>query len=130
MTLKFSRQAQGAFSPEFKARIMRTYRLFPELQNKTINCGLLKRRRWIEGMALAWTSPPVFRLQPNVSSFTIAHELTHLVQGKGSRIPQGEVPCDIWTLERLPHELLDQRPYYLLKNTRCNWKSNKEVIKD
>ncbi|MGI0048063.1 MAG: hypothetical protein ACREAW_00845, partial [Nitrososphaera sp.] len=38
--------------------------------------------------------------------------------------------CDIWTVDRLPAEFLDQRPYYLLKNSRCDWKKNKLVIKD
>ncbi len=130
MPIEFSRQAQQAFSPEFKARIMQAYALFPELQNKTIACGLLKRRGWVQGTAIGWANPPVFRLQPNVSVYTIAHELTHLVQGDGSGIPHGEVPCDIWTVDKLPAELLDQRPYYLLKNSRCDWKRHKLAIKD
>jgi hypothetical protein len=130
MTIEFSRQAQQRFSPEFRARIMQVYGLFPELQSVRISCGLLKGRGWVEGTATGWTSPPVFRLQPGVSSYIIAHELTHLVQGNGSGIPHGEVSCDIWTVDRLPAELLDQRPYYLLKNSRCDWEKNKLVIKD
>ena len=130
MPIEFSRQAQQGFSPEFKTKIMQVYGLFPELQGVKISCGLLKGRGWVEGTATGWTSPPVFRLQPDVSSYTIAHELTHLVQGNGSGIPHGEVSCDIWTVDRLPAELLDQRPYYLLKNSRCDWKKNKLVIKD
>jgi hypothetical protein len=63
----------------------------------------------VEGTATGWTSPPVFRLRPNASRYTIAHELTHLVQGNGSGIPHGEVACDIWIISRLPVELLDQR---------------------
>ena len=129
MPIQFSRRAQQAFSPAFKARIMQAYALFPELKDKTITCGLLKGRGWVEGIATGWTSPPVFRLRPNVSSYTIAHELTHLVQGNGSGVPHGEVSCDIWTVDRLPTELLDQRPYYLLKNSRCDWKKNKLAIK-
>ncbi len=130
MPIEFSRQARQAFSPEFKARIMQAYALFPELQDKTIACGLIKGRGWVEGTATGRTSPPAFRLQPNLSSYTIAHELTHLVQGNGSGIPHGEISCDIWTVDRLPPKLLGQRPYYLLKNSRCDWKKNRTAIKD
>jgi hypothetical protein len=130
LPIEFSRQAQQAFSYEFKARIMEVYELFPELQDKRISCGMLKMHGWVEGTATGWTSPPVFRLRPNISSYTIAHELTHLVQGNGSGIPHGETACDIWTLDRLPAKLLDQRPYYLLKNLRCDWKKNKEAVKE
>jgi hypothetical protein len=130
MPIEFSRAARQAFTSEFKARIMQVYGVFPELQDKTVSCGLLKGRGWVEGTATGWTSPPVFRLQPNVSSYTIAHELTHLVQGNGSGMPHGEIACDIWAIDRLPVELLDQRPYYLLKNSRCDWKKNKLAIKE
>ena len=130
LPIEFSRLARQAFSPEFMARIMQVYGLFPELQEKTIACGLLKKRGVVEGTATGWTAPPVFRLQPNVSSYTIAHELTHLVQGNGSGIPHGEVACDIWAVDRLPAELLDQRPYYLMKNSRCDWKKNRDAVKE
>jgi hypothetical protein len=128
--IEFSRPARQAFSPEFRARIMQVYDLFPELQEKTIACGLLKKRGAVEGTAAGWTLPPVFRLQPNVSSYTIAHELMHLVQGNGSGVPHGEVACDIWAVDRLPAELLDQRPYYLMKNSRCDWKKNRGAVKE
>ena len=130
MPIEFSSRARQAFSPGFKERVMRVYALFPELQEKKISCGLLVKRSWVDGTATSWTYPPVFRLQPNVSSYTIAHELTHLVQGNGSGAPHGEVACDIWTVHRLPVDLLDQRPYYLMKNSRCNWKKNREAIKE
>lgn len=130
MPIEFSRAAQQAFSPEFKARIMRVYDLFPELQDRRIVCGAMRRRSWIEGTATGWTFPPVFRLRPDVSSYTIAHELTHLVQGNGSGIPHGEIACDIWTVDRMPAELLDQQPYYLLKNVRCDWKRSRVAVKE
>lgn len=130
MPIEFSGPAQQAFSPLFKSRIMQVYDLFPELQEKRISGGVLKRRGWVEGTATSWTSPPVFRLQPGVSRYTIAHELTHLIQGNGSGIPHGEVACDIWTVHRLPAELLDQRPYYLMKNSRCDWERNRDAIKE
>ncbi|MEW6604281.1 MAG: hypothetical protein AB1351_06280 [Thermoproteota archaeon] len=53
-----------------------------------------------------------------------------MLQDNGSGIPHGEVACDIWTLHRLPSDLLDQRPYYLMKNIRCDWKRNRDRIKE
>lgn len=130
MPIEFSRRAEQAFSPEFKARILKTYGLFPELWDKRILCGAMKTRGWVEGTATGWTSPPVFRLQANVSDYTIAHELTHLVQGNGSGVPHGEVACDIWAVNRMPVELLDQQPYYLLRNAKIDWKRNRIEIKE
>ena len=54
----------------------------------------------------------------------------HLVQGNGSGIPHGEISCDIWTIVRRPAELLDQRPYYLLKKIKCDWKKHQLAIKE
>ncbi len=130
MPIEFSRRAEQVFSPAFRARVLQIYSHFPELQDKRIVCGSMRRRGWIEGTATGWTSPPVFRLQANVSNYTIAHELTHLVQGNGSGVPHGEVACDIWTVDRMPAELLDQRPYYLLKNCRVDWKQDKAAVKE
>jgi hypothetical protein len=87
----------------------------------------------VEGTATGWTSPPVFRLCPNASRYTIAQELTHLVQGNGSGIPHGEFACDIWIISRLPVELLDQRLYYLLarrRHSRLDWKKNRAAVKE
>ena len=130
MPIEFSRRAEQVFSSAFRSKVLHIYSHFPELQNKRIVCGSMKKRGWIEGTATGWTSPPVFRLQANVSNYTIAHELTHIVQGNGSGIPHGEVACDIWTVNRMPAELLDQRPYYLLKNCRLDWKQDRAAIKE
>jgi len=130
MPVEFSIYANRVFSPEFKSRIIQVYSLFPELYDRKIFCGLLRARGQVEGIATSWTTPPVFRLRPNVSNYTIAHELTHLVQGDGFGVPHGEVPCDIWTVNRLPEELLDKRPYYLLKNSKIDWKKSRLAIKE
>ncbi len=129
MPIEFSGPARQTFSLGFKTRISQVYDLFPELQKRRIACGLLRDRGWVEGTAIGWTSPPVFRLRPGVSHYTIAHELTHLIQGDGSGIPHGEVACDIWTVHRLPVELLDQRPCYLMKNSKRDWDKHKGTIK-
>lgn len=131
MPIEFSRPAQQTFSTEFRARILYIYSYFPELLNKAIICGSIKKRGRVEGIAIGWISPAIFRLRPNVSNYTIAHELTHLVQGNRSGIPHGEVACDIWTVNRMPAELLDQRPYYLLRRfTEVQWKRDRITIKE
>ncbi len=131
MPIHFTKLAQQTFSLNFKSEVIRVYGFFPELRDKEIICGSMKKHGRIEGTATSWTSPLVFRLQPNVSNYTIAHELTHLTQGNGFGIPHGEVACDIWTVNRMPVELLDQRPYYLLKRCRnIDWKRHRIVIKE
>jgi hypothetical protein len=89
-------------------------------------------RGWVEGTATGGTSPPVFRLCPNASRYTIVQELTHPVQGNGSGIPHGKVACDIWIISRLPVELLDQRLYYLLarRHSRLDWKKNRAAVRE
>jgi hypothetical protein len=134
MPIESSKRAQQSFSPEFRARILQVYySLFSELQDRRIICGaIMAGRGWVEGTATGGTSPPVFRLCPNASRYTIVQELTHPVQGNGSGIPHGEVACDIWIISRLPVELLDQRLYYLLarRHSRLDWKKNRAAVRE
>lgn len=130
MPIDFSRYAQQAFSFEFRTKVLSIYRFFPELQKRRIICGSLKKHSSVKGIAISWITPPVFRLCPNASNYIIAHELTHLVQGGASGIPHGEVACDIWTINRMPIELLDQPPYYLLRKCKVDWKNDKLMIKE
>lgn len=59
---------------------------------------------------------------------TIAHELTHLLQGEG--VPHGEKACDIWATARLPEEMLDEQPHYLLGHwSRDRWLRNRALAK-
>lgn len=112
--LRFTRVAESGFSGEFKQKVLHVYSLFPELQDNEITCGFIRRGSYLLGTARGWASPKQIALQPNVGRMTIAHELTHLLQGNG--VPHGEKACDIWTLARLPHDMLDERPYYLLRH--------------
>jgi hypothetical protein len=112
--LRFTRIAESGFSGEFKDKILNVYSLFPELQGNEITCGLIRKGSHLLGTAKSWASPKQIALQPNVGRMTIAHELTHLLQGNG--VPHGEKACDIWALARLPHDMLDERPYYLLRH--------------
>jgi len=46
--------------------------------------------------------------------WTLAHELMHLAQFNSHGIPSGERACDIFALTRLPPELIDDSPSYLV----------------
>jgi hypothetical protein len=130
MPIKFTRPAELAFGERFRQRIFNVYSYFPELREKEIICGAISRRGAVQGVATCWTDPPLFRLLPGASMFTIAHELTHIVQGGESEIPHGEIACDIWTIDRMPLQYLDQIPYYLLSGIRIDWDENREAVKE
>lgn len=112
--LAFTRVAEARFSPAFKDRIMQVHSLFPELQDRQVKCGFIRRGSRLAGSAKSWTDPQQIALQPGASSTTIAHELTHLLQGNS--VPHGEKACDIWTVSRLPSDMADEQPYYLLRH--------------
>ena len=104
---------------------MKVHSLFPELRDKTITCGFI-RRGHILGTARSWQSQ--ISLQPMVGNMTIAHELTHLLQGNG--VPHGEKACDIWAVARLPEEMLDEQPYYILRHwQKDRWLRNRPAVK-
>lgn len=112
--LRFTRVAEAGFPGEFKEKILRVYSLFPELRDYEIACGFIRKGSRLLGTARGWARPRQIALQPNVGRMTIAHELTHLLQGNG--VPHGEKACDIWALARLPKDMLDERPHYLLSH--------------
>ncbi|MEO9363707.1 MAG: hypothetical protein ABI348_07390, partial [Nitrososphaera sp.] len=128
--LRFSRVAEAKFSGEFQERILKVYTLFPELKDDEIKCGYIRRGTRLLGTARGWATPKQISLQPNVGRMTIAHELTHLLQGNGNGVPHGEKACDIWALARLPSEMLDEQPYYLLRHWhRERWLRNRVQAK-
>ena len=55
--------------------------------------------------------------------WTIAHELMHLAQFNSNGIPSGERATDVYALSRLPPELIDESPSYLVisKRLRKAW---------
>ena len=55
--------------------------------------------------------------------WTLAHELMHLAQFNDDRIPGGERACDVFALARLPPELIDDSPSYLVitQDIRDDW---------
>jgi hypothetical protein len=126
--IRFTSVADAKFSPQFKERVLDVYSLFPELHGRqpTITCGFI-RRGHILGTARSWQSQ--ISLQPNVSNTTIAHELTHLLQGIDG-VPHGEKACDIWAVARLPPDMLDEQPYYILRHwQKDRWLRHREVVR-
>ncbi len=88
-----------------KVRYVR--RFFPELDDLALKVGLTRRAAGlaeIEGDRL-WLNPN------RLSLHTIAHELVHLLQGRGL-VPHGERSCDLYALAR-DASLVDALPYYL-----------------
>lgn len=124
--LAFTKVADARFSPAFKDRILDVYSLFPELQDRQVKCGFFRKGSRLAGSARSWTIPQQIALQPDASSTTIAHELTHLLQGNG--VPHGEKACDIWTISRL--EKPDEQPYYLLRHWKKDrWLRHRESVR-
>jgi hypothetical protein len=82
-------------------------RFFPELDGCALRVGLTRRAAGLaepEGQTL-WLNPRKLALH------TIAHELTHLLQGR-RLIPSGERSCDLFALAR-DASLVDVLPCYL-----------------
>lgn len=91
----------------FLRRLDRVRILFPEFEGETIKVGITTRA---DGKADLSGQAIYFRSR-NSTNYTMAHELTHLLQGKGL-VPGGERSCDIYTLARSV-EFCDQAPNYL-----------------
>jgi hypothetical protein len=84
---------------------------FPELDGLSIRVGLA-RKRGVLGWGSMDPEEPGIWVRPRVLDlFTIAHELTHLLQARGA-VPRGERACDLFALARSP-ALVDAAPQYL-----------------
>jgi hypothetical protein len=95
-------------------------RFFPELAGETLKVGLTRSAAGLaelEGRKL-WLNPHRLALH------TIAHELVHLLQGRGL-VPGGERSADLYALAR-DVTLVDRLPHYLevpgrLAGPRGDW---------
>jgi hypothetical protein len=101
-------------SPHF-ARIFRRLefvrRHFPELESACIRVGLARKRGVLGWGSLDPHDPAIWVRPRRLDYFTIAHELTHLLQARG-QVPRGERACDLHALARSPL-LVDVPPSYL-----------------
>ena len=80
---------------------------FPELEGDEIQVGLVLSRRVLGRGSLDPNAPGIW-LRPRLAGlFTIAHEMTHLLQAKGL-VPRGERACDLHALARSPHLVIDR----------------------
>lgn len=117
---------------ELVERIRTVQRHFPEVPCK-ISVGLT---RFYDGLAFQ-SNDGVVKLMVDVhrtrrgewkypTYWTLAHELMHLAQFNSEGIPSGERACDVYALSRMPPELLDDSPSYLVidKETRDRWGSD------
>jgi len=84
---------------------------FPELDGITIRVGLAQKRGVLGWGSLDPEAPGIWVRPRRLEYFTIAHELTHLLQAR-KLVPGGERQCDLWALARSPM-LVDTVPSYL-----------------
>ncbi len=109
---------------EIARRLERLHKYFPEMTPR-MRIGLT---RLYDGLAFQSDSGKV-KLMLGVhksrrdgwkypTHWTIAHELMNLAQFNAEDIPSGERACDIHALSRLPPELIDDSPSYLVISKR------------
>lgn len=84
---------------------------FPELDGITVRVGLARKRGVLGWGSLHPDHPGIWVRPRRLDAFTIAHELTHLLQAR-RLVPRGERACDLWALARSPL-LVDTPPGYL-----------------
>ena len=116
-----------ARGPATLLRLHRCLRWFPELNGTEIRVGVT---RAADGIAVIDERVVRFDLRYRIPSrYTIAHELTHLLQGLGI-VPHGEVACDLWTLARHP-SFLDEPPCYLPlpESVRARWRLHRASVR-
>jgi hypothetical protein len=108
----FSRFAlRSPHLPRIRERIEFVRGFFPELDGITIRVGLVRKRGILGWGSLDPEQPGIWVRPRRLEHFTIAHELTHLLQARGL-VPGGERACDLWALARSPL-VVDYAPGYL-----------------
>ena len=78
---------------------------FPELEDTDFELDLLPSSSWLLGLAEQDRSPPRIRIRPArptnpTLTYTIPHELTHLLQLPLGLVPGGERSCDLYAMAR------------------------------
>jgi hypothetical protein len=94
-----------------RERVEFARRFFPELDAVTVRVGLARKRGVLGWGSMDPERPGIWVRPRRLEYFTIAHELTHLLQARGL-VPRGERACDLWALARTPL-LVDHAPGYL-----------------
>jgi len=86
-------------------------RFFPELDGITVHVGQALKRNVLGWGSLDPERPGIWVRPMRLAYFTIAHEMTHLLQAR-QLVPGGELACDLWALARSPL-VIDSLPGYL-----------------
>jgi hypothetical protein len=86
-------------------------RFFPEIDTCTVKVGFALKRGVLGWGSLDPERPGIWVRPRRLDYFTIAHEMTHLLQAR-NLVPRGERACDLWALARSPL-LIDAPPGYL-----------------
>jgi hypothetical protein len=124
---------EKAMTPDLLKKIELAAIEFPELEHHVVKVGLVINSR-VHGNADSRIN--VIRLntreKSGMSYFTIAHELTHLLQRPGlGTVPNGEVQCDIFALARSPL-FTDDIPTYIpgIRCTKREWKLHAQAVRE
>ena len=123
-TKPFLEKSDSRLMREFKERFDSVASHFPEVQG-IVKVGITTSYSGLALIAIKGGAPidkicfPPLRGKGLPSRYVIGHELMHLVQSKDGSIPFTERSCDIFTLARLPAELIDHPPLYLRMSRRA-----------
>ena len=102
---------QSPHRERIRERIEFVRGFFPELDGTTIRVGLALKRGVLGWGSLDADRPGIWVRPRRLDAFTIAHEMTHLLQARGL-VPRGERACDLFALARSPL-IVDAPPGYL-----------------
>src|SRR5262245_33678547 len=117
---RFSRFAlQSPHHARIHERLEFVRGFFPELDGLTVRVGLVRKPGVLGWGSLDPEQPGIWVRPRRLEAFTIAHEMTHLLQARGL-VPGGERACDLWALARSPL-LVDARPGYLAVPRSIRW---------
>lgn len=109
---RFSRLAlRSPHRERIRERLEFVRAFFPELDGVTVRVGLARKPGVLGWGSLDADHPGIWVRPRRLDAFTIAHELTHLLQARG-QVPRGERACDLWALARSPL-VVDTPPGYL-----------------
>jgi hypothetical protein len=109
---RFSRLVTGSrHFARIRERLDFVRAYFPELDGLSIRVGLAQKRGVLGWGSMDPEAPGIWVRPRSLALFTIAHELTHLLQARGE-VPGGERACDLFALARAA-AVVDSPPQYL-----------------
>jgi len=109
---RFSRLVlQSPHQARIQERLEFVRGFFPELDGITVRVGLVRKPGVLGWGSMDPDQPGIWVRPRRLEAFTIAHEMTHLLQAR-ELVPRGERACDLWALARSPL-LVDAPPGYL-----------------